>query len=85
MMADSRNSLQTELLEHIEPSTQKVPGAFTSKIKRPGRKADYTPCAKVKNQWSYTSTTPYALCAQYSNSYRIPFSAEREVWRGVGI
>jgi hypothetical protein len=36
---------------------------FFSGLKRPGREADHSPpCnSEVKNEWSYTSTTPICL------------------------
>jgi hypothetical protein len=41
----------------------KVPGVFTSGVKRPRREADHPPqsSAGIKNAWSYTSTPPYVI------------------------
>jgi hypothetical protein len=41
-----------------QPPIQRVPGAHTLGVKRPGREADNSPqsSAEVKNEWSYTST-----------------------------
>jgi len=38
-------------------------GAFSLRIKRPGREVDHSPppSAEVKNAWSYTSTLPVHL------------------------
>jgi hypothetical protein len=48
-----------------QPPIQWVPGALSLGVKRPGREADHSPpsSAKVKNEWSYTSTPQYALMA----------------------
>jgi len=50
------------------PSTQLpyrfwVPEALTQKIKRPVFKANHSPpySAKIKNEWSYTTTPPIRL------------------------
>jgi len=42
---------------------QRVPGAFSLGIKRPGREGNHSPpsSADVKNAWSYTSTPPTRL------------------------
>jgi hypothetical protein len=41
-----------------EPPTQRVTGALSLGVKRPGREADHSPpsSADVKNAWRYTST-----------------------------
>ena len=38
-------------------------GYFLGGVKRPGREADHSPLssAEFKNEWSYTSTAPYAF------------------------
>jgi hypothetical protein len=43
--------------------TQRVPGALSLGVKRPGREADHSPpsSAEVKNGWSYTFTSPIRL------------------------
>jgi hypothetical protein len=48
-----------------QPPAQRVPGAFSSGIKRPGREAGHSPLstAKVKNAWSYTSSPQYVVMA----------------------
>jgi hypothetical protein len=54
-----------QALRPVQPPVQRVPGAFTMGIKRPGRKAGHlSPCsAEVKNAWSYTSTPQYVFMA----------------------
>jgi hypothetical protein len=44
-----------------QPPTQRVPGALSLRVKRPGREADHSPpsSAEVKNVWSYTSILPH--------------------------
>jgi hypothetical protein len=41
-----------------QPPNQRVPGALSLGVQRPGREADHSPSssAKVKNAWGYTST-----------------------------
>jgi hypothetical protein len=48
-----------------QPSIQWVAGDISPGVKRPGREADHSSLssAKVKNAWSYTSTSPYAFMA----------------------
>jgi hypothetical protein len=48
-----------------QPPIQRVTGAFTPGVDRPGLEADHSPptSAKVKNMWMYTSTPPYAFMA----------------------
>jgi hypothetical protein len=43
-----------------QPPIQRVPGALSLGVKRPGSEADHSPpsSAEVKNVWSYTSTPP---------------------------
>jgi hypothetical protein len=50
-------------LEPTQPPIQCVPGNFTPWVKRPGREADHLSpsSAKVKNEWSYTSTPQILL------------------------
>jgi hypothetical protein len=50
-----------------QPPIQCVPGTLSLRVKWPGREADRSPpsCAKIKNEWSYTSTLQYALMAWY--------------------
>jgi hypothetical protein len=42
---------------------QRIPGALSLEVKRPGREADLSPPsnAEVKNAWSYTFTPPILL------------------------
>jgi hypothetical protein len=49
-----------------QPSIQRVPGALSPGIKRPGREADHSDptSAEVKNTWIYTSTPPHVLMAK---------------------
>jgi hypothetical protein len=44
---------------------QRIPGALSLWVKRPGREADHSPpcSAELKNAWSYTSTPPYVSTA----------------------
>jgi hypothetical protein len=51
-----------------QPPIQWVPGALPLGVKRPGREVDHSPpsSAEVKNEWSYTSITPYASMAWWS-------------------
>jgi len=53
-------TFSTPALGPTQPPTQWVPGALSLWIKRPGREADHSPpsSAKVKNAWSYASSTP---------------------------
>jgi hypothetical protein len=46
-----------------QPPIQWVPGTLSLRVKRQGREADHTPpsSAEVKNEWSYTSTSPIRL------------------------
>jgi hypothetical protein len=46
-----------------QPPIQRVLGALSLAVKRPGCEADHSPpsTAKVKNAWSYTSTPPIHL------------------------
>jgi hypothetical protein len=48
-----------------QPPIQGVPGALSLGVKQLGCEADHLPSssAKVKNEWSYTSTPPYAFMA----------------------
>jgi hypothetical protein len=47
------------------PPIQRVPGALSPGVKRPGHEADHLPPtnAEVKKTWVYTSTPPYAFMA----------------------
>jgi hypothetical protein len=68
---DSRRGLEIFLfttasrmaLRPNQPPIQGVPGALSLGVKRPGREADNSPSssAKVKNEWSYTSTSSTRL------------------------
>jgi hypothetical protein len=53
-------------LGSTQPPIHWVPGAPSSRVKRPGREADRSPpaSAEVKKMWFYTSTPPYAFMAQ---------------------
>jgi hypothetical protein len=45
-----------------QPPLQRVPGALSPRVKRPGREADHSPTsAEVKEMQIYTSTPPYAF------------------------
>jgi hypothetical protein len=46
-----------------QPPIQRVTGALSLGVKRPGREADNSPpsSAEVKNGWSYTSTPPIRI------------------------
>jgi len=48
-----------------QPPIQWVPGTLSMWVKRPGREADHSPPSsdEVKNEWSSTSTPPYAFMA----------------------
>jgi hypothetical protein len=48
-------------LGFTQPPIQWVPGALSPGVKRPEREAGNSPpsSAKVKNEWSYTSTPQY--------------------------
>jgi hypothetical protein len=48
-----------------QPPIQRVPGALSLGVKRPGREADHSPpsSAEVKNALRYTSTPPYVFMA----------------------
>jgi hypothetical protein len=47
-----------------QPPTQRVPGALSPWVKRPGRDADHSPPSSAEvNAWSYTSTPQYAFMA----------------------
>jgi len=48
-----------------QPPIQGVPGALSLGVKQLGCEADHLPSssAKVKNEWSYTSTPQYAFMA----------------------
>jgi hypothetical protein len=52
-------------LEPTQPPTQRVSGALSTGVKRPGREPDHSPpaSAEFKKMWIYTSTPPYALMA----------------------
>jgi hypothetical protein len=46
-----------------QPPIQWLPGALTLRVKRPDHEADHSPpsSAKVKNSWSYISSSPIRL------------------------
>jgi len=50
-------------MELSQPPIQWLPGAFTPRGKRSGRKADHSPSssADVTNQWTYISSPPIRL------------------------
>jgi hypothetical protein len=50
-------------LRPTQPPIQRVPGALSLGVKRPGRETDHSPpsSAEVRNAWSYTSTHPIRL------------------------
>jgi hypothetical protein len=52
-------------LGSTQPPIQRVLGALSPGVKRPGRQADHSPptSAKVKKMWIYTFTPPYAFMA----------------------
>jgi hypothetical protein len=53
------------VLGPTQPPIQRVPGAPSLGVKRPGREADHSPpsSAEVKNAWSYTCTPQYVFMA----------------------
>jgi hypothetical protein len=68
---------------------ERVPGAFSLGIKRPGREADHSPpsSAEVKNAWSYTPTLQYAFmawCLIKKMNRDVFFSTWNERKMGVG-
>jgi hypothetical protein len=48
-----------------QPPIQWVTGSLPSGVKQAGREADHTPSpsAEVKNEWMYTSSSPYIFMA----------------------
>jgi len=46
-----------------KPPTQRIPGAITPGLKRPGHDSHVSSpsSAEVKTAWSYTSTSPYVM------------------------
>jgi len=49
-------------MKPAQPPIQWVPGALSLGVKRPGRGADHLlPSSAEVNEWSYTSTPPYAF------------------------
>jgi hypothetical protein len=61
-----------------QPPIQWIPGALSLGVKRPGLEADHSPpsSAKVKEEWSYTSTSQYAcmvLCSVTKNAQGQPY------------
>jgi hypothetical protein len=65
--------------------TQWVKGALSLEVKRPARKADYSPplVPRSKNEWSYTSTPQYAFMAwcsfQKKHRVTLPLPLQRAV------
>jgi hypothetical protein len=61
------SSLKTSrlVLGPTQPPIQWVPGTLSPGVKQMGCEAHRSPpsSAKVKNEWSYTSTPPYAFMA----------------------
>jgi hypothetical protein len=53
----------TASLKHTQPPIQRVQGALSSGIERPGREANHSPptSSDVKNAWSCTSTPPISF------------------------
>jgi hypothetical protein len=54
----------------------RVAGALTPRVKRPGSEVDHSPpcSAKVKNTWSYTSTSQYVFVTWCLLKHRDNFS-----------
>jgi hypothetical protein len=52
-------------LVSTQPAMQRIPGAVSPGVKRPGREADHSPptSAKIKKMWIYASTPPYTFMA----------------------
>jgi hypothetical protein len=61
------------LLGPTQPPVERVPAAFSSRIKWQGREADHSPqCSvEINNAWSYTSTPSYIFRAWCLVKYRI--------------
>jgi len=59
-----------------EPPVQWVPGVLSPGVKWPGNEADHSlpSNAKVKNEWSYTSTLPYVIMALCVVKHRDSFT-----------
>jgi hypothetical protein len=52
-------------LRSTQPPIQRVPGALSPGVKRPGREVDHSPptSAELKKMWIYTTTPPYVFMA----------------------
>jgi hypothetical protein len=65
-------------LRPTQPPIQRVPGALSLRVKRPGREADHSPpsSAEVKHAWSYTSVPQYVFmaCCLLSIRTTLPFT-----------
>jgi hypothetical protein len=59
------STLSRSALGFTQPPIQRVPGALSPGVKRPGREADHSPpaSAEVKKMWVYTFTPPYVYMA----------------------
>jgi hypothetical protein len=58
-------------LGSIQPPNECLPGVLSLEVKWPEREADHLPTssAKVKNEWSYTSTPPICLHGMYRDNF----------------
>jgi hypothetical protein len=63
-----------------QPPIKWVPGALTPGVKQLGREVDHSPpsSAKVKSEWSYTSTPPICLHVMVLNYAMVASS-----WHGT--
>jgi len=57
----------------IQPPIQEVPGALSPGVKQLEPEAEHSPpsSAKIKNEWSYTSTPPYVFMVWWFIKQRI--------------
>jgi len=63
-----------------QPPIQRLPGALSLGVKRPGREADHSPpfSAEVNNTWSYIPTPPIRL-----HGVMLNYLTDTSTWRGT--
>jgi hypothetical protein len=79
------STLSRPTLVFTQPPIQWVPGALSSRVKRPGRESDHSPptSAEVKKMWIYTSTPPYAYRDKFTFTLQRPLRYRGGSFPGV--